>query len=54
MPNVLTTDSSADTARRLLSFMQGIAVQAMFDPDDWPVERQSRLAEEECAQFLGN
>jgi AcrR family transcriptional regulator len=33
----------ADEARRLLTSLIGMAVQVMFDPTDWPAERQHRL-----------
>lgn len=35
----------ADEARRMLTTLMGLAVQVMFDPADWPAERQHALVD---------
>jgi AcrR family transcriptional regulator len=35
-----------DAARELLVVVRGIAAEAVFDPDDWPPERQRALVEQ--------
>ena len=39
MPDV---DDAATEAERLIGLVDGIALQALFDPDGWPPERQLR------------
>jgi hypothetical protein len=39
MPDV---DDAATEAERLIGLVDGIALQALFDPDAWPPERQLR------------
>jgi hypothetical protein len=39
MPEV---DDAATEAERLIGLVDGIALQALFDPDAWPPERQLR------------
>jgi AcrR family transcriptional regulator len=38
-------DGDHEAARELLVLVRGIAAEAVFDPDDWPPERQRELAE---------
>ena len=37
-------DGDDEAARELLVIVRGIAAEAVFDPDDWPPERQRELA----------
>ena len=37
-------DGDDEAARELLVLVRGIAAEAVFDPDDWPPERQRELA----------
>ena len=39
MPDV---DDAPTEAERLIGLVDGIALQALFDPDAWPPERQLR------------
>jgi AcrR family transcriptional regulator len=41
----------ADEARRVLTLMIGLAVQVMFDPDDWSPARQHGLIDGELAKL---
>jgi len=41
----------ADEARRILTLLLGLAVQVLFDPDDWPVERRHALIDDELAKL---
>ena len=34
-----------EAARELLALVRGVAAEAIFDPDDWPAERQRDLVE---------
>jgi len=40
-----------DEARRVLTLMIGLAVQTLFDPDDWPAQRQHALIDGELAKL---
>jgi AcrR family transcriptional regulator len=40
-----------DEARRILTTIMGMAVQVMFDPADWPAERQHALVDRELARL---
>jgi len=40
-----------DEARRILTSIMGMAVQVMFDPDDWPAERQHALVDRDLARL---
>ncbi|MGE4432307.1 MAG: TetR family transcriptional regulator C-terminal domain-containing protein [Sphingobium sp.] len=44
---------SANAARRLMALIQGVSLQAAFDPDDWPAERQALILESECERLTG-
>jgi AcrR family transcriptional regulator len=37
-------DGDDEAARELLALVRGIAAEAVFDPDDWPPQRQRELA----------
>ena len=41
----------ADEARRILTLLVGMAVQVMFDPADWPAERQHAMIDDELAKL---
>ena len=41
----------ADAARRLLTLLIGMAVQVLFDADDWPVGRQHALVDAELGKL---
>jgi AcrR family transcriptional regulator len=41
----------ADEARRILTLMLGLAVQTLFDPADWPPQRQHALIDGELAKL---
>lgn len=41
----------ADEARRILTLLIGMAVQVMFDPADWPAERQHVIIDAELAKL---
>jgi AcrR family transcriptional regulator len=41
----------ADEARRILTLMIGMAVQVLFDPADWPAERQHAMVDGELAKL---
>ena len=41
-----------DEARRLLVLIMGMAVQVMFDPDEWPNTRQHALADGELRKLF--
>jgi AcrR family transcriptional regulator len=40
-----------DEARRILTSIMGMAVQVMFDPADWPAERQHALIDRDLARL---
>jgi hypothetical protein len=40
-------------AADLLTAVNGVAVQAMFDPGDWPVERQQEMVRAHYSRALG-
>jgi hypothetical protein len=40
-----------DEARRLLVLIMGMAVQVMFDPEEWPAARQHALVDAELAKL---
>ena len=40
-----------EEARRILTTVMGLAVQVMFDPEDWPVERQHQLLDRELRKL---
>lgn len=40
-----------DEARRILTLMVGMAVQVLFDPDDWPADRQHAVIDGELAKL---
>ena len=40
-----------DEARRILTLLMGMAVQVIFDPADWPAERQHALIDAELAKL---
>ena len=40
-------------AAELLTAVNGVAVQAMFDPGDWPVERQQAMVRAHYSRALG-
>ena len=40
-----------DEARRILTLMIGMAVQVLFDPADWPAERQHGMVDGELAKL---
>jgi hypothetical protein len=42
MPDV---DDAQVEAERLIGLVDGIALQALFDPDSWPADRQLRSLE---------
>ena len=37
--------------RRIFAVLVGIAIQAIHDPESWPVEQQSRVLESEFGRF---
>jgi len=41
----------ADEARRILTLLIGMAVQVLFDPADWPVQRQHAMIDGELAKL---
>jgi AcrR family transcriptional regulator len=41
----------ADEARRILTLLLGMAVQVLFDPDDWPATRQHALIDGELSRL---
>ena len=41
-------------AADLLTAVNGVAVQAMFDPGDWPVERQQEMVRAHYSRALGS
>src|SRR3954468_3019325 len=41
-----------ETARRLLVMIMGLAVQVMFDAEDWPAERQHALIDAELVKLF--
>lgn len=43
----LTKHTSEVHARRLLALLMGVAVQAVFDPEDWPAARQRKFFRDE-------
>lgn len=43
---------SWSVAANLMNTVQGIAIQAVFDPADWPQERQCELVQRECRRLL--
>ena len=47
----LDADGRAAAARELLSVVIGVALQAAFDPDDWPAERQAQPILERMASL---
>lgn len=42
-----------EKAALVLSGLHGIAVQALFDPDEWPAERQRRMLRTQTRLLLG-
>jgi AcrR family transcriptional regulator len=40
-----------DEARRILTAIMGLAIQVMFDPDDWPAARQLALIDRDLARL---
>ena len=51
----LAKDTDFDmVARELLTMVNGIAVQAGFDPADWPAERQHKLLMQAIAPLVGS
>lgn len=42
----------ASQARRLLVIIMGLAVQVVFDPEDWTFERQNAFVDRELQAFL--
>lgn len=40
-----------DEARRMLTMLMGLAVQVMFDPADWPPERQHALVDRDLRRL---
>lgn len=41
-----------DVSRRLLVLIMGMAVQVMFDPEDWPNSRQHELVDEQLRKLF--
>lgn len=37
------TVAARDEAERLIAVVDGVAIQALFDPDSWPADRQLRM-----------
>ena len=37
-----TRETAVSEAERLIALVDGVALQALFDPDSWPPERQLR------------
>ena len=51
----LAKDTDFDmVARELLTMVNGIAVQAGFDPADWPAERQHKLLMQAIAPLVAS
>lgn len=42
-----------ELARRILLAVMGMAIQAVFDPEDWTVERQTEFIRREIDPFVG-
>jgi AcrR family transcriptional regulator len=42
---MIGTADPHEAARELLALVRGIAAEAVFDPDDWPAERQRELVQ---------
>jgi AcrR family transcriptional regulator len=49
----LPAPGRANAARRLLTTVVGVALQASFDPDDWPAARQTAAVEAALADLGG-
>ena len=43
--------AAENVARRLLAMVMGIATQAIFDPDEWPADRQLALLRETFSEL---
>jgi AcrR family transcriptional regulator len=44
-----TGEQSLATAERLIALVDGVALQALFDPDSWPPERQLAMIDDALA-----
>ena len=46
-------DDSGTQAERLIAVVDGISLQALFDPDSWPPERQLAHLDDVLADLVG-